>query len=140
MTAPDPSTTAGARALERVDKDLIGWLTTTDPAGQPQASAVWFLWRDGEILVFSGKRARRNDNLAEHRLVSFNLNSDPGGGDIVTMEGEARIDLAAGPATADTAYLAKYQGLLAEYGWTAEYFAAEYPVPVLIRPTRWRVG
>ena len=140
MTAPDPSTTAGARALERLDKELIGWLTTIDPAGQPQASAVWFLWRDGEILVFSGKRARRNDNLAEHRHVSFNLNSDPGGGDIVTMEGEARIDLAAGPATADTAYLAKYRDLLAEYGWTAEYFAAEYPVPVLVRPTRWRVG
>jgi len=140
MTAPDPSTTAGARALERLDKELIGWLTTIDPAGQPQASAVWFLWRDGEILVFSGKRARRNDNLAEHRHVSFNLNSDPGGGDIVTMEGEARIDLAAGPATADTAYLAKYRDLLAEYGWTAQYFAAEYPVPVLVRPTRWRVG
>lgn len=140
MTAPDPSTTAGARALERLDKELIGWLTTIDPTGQPQASAVWFLWRDGEILVFSGKRARRNDNLAGHRLVSFNLNSDPGGGDIVTMEGEARIDLAAGPATADTAYLAKYRDLLAEYGWTAQYFAAEYPVPVLVRPTRWRVG
>ena len=140
MTAPDPSTTAGARALELLDKELIGWLTTIDPAGQPQASAVWFLWRDGEILVFSGKRARRNDNLAGHRLVSFNLNSDPGGGDIVTMEGEARIDLAAGPATADTAYLAKYRDLLAEYGWTAQYFAAEYPVPVLVRPTRWRVG
>ncbi len=140
MTAPDFSTIAGARALERLDKELIGWLTTIDPAGQPQASAVWFLWRDGEILVFSGKRARRNDNLVEHRLVSFNLNSDPGGGDIVTMEGEARIDLAAGPATADTAYLAKYRGLLAEYGWTAQYFAAEYPVPVLVRPTRWRVG
>ena len=140
MTAPDPSTTAGARALERLDKELIGWLTTIDPTGQPQASAVWFLWRDGEILVFSGKRARRNDNLAGHRLVSFNLNSDPGGGDIVTMEGEARIDLAAGPATADTAYLAKYRDLLAEYGWTAQYFAAEYPVPVLVRPSRWRVG
>ena len=140
MTAPDPLTTAGAHALERLDKDLIGWLTTTDLAGQPQASAVWFLWRDGEILVFSGKRARRNDNLVEHQLVSFNLNSDPGGGDIVTMEGEARIDLAAGPVTADTAYLAKYRDLLAEYGWTAQYFAAEYPVPVLVRPTRWRVG
>ena len=58
--------------MERLDKELLGWLTTIDPAGQPQASAVWFLWRDGEILVFSGKRARRNDNLAEHRLVGFN--------------------------------------------------------------------
>ncbi len=140
MTAPDPSTQAGARALALLDRELIGWLTTIDPAGQPQTSAVWFLWQDGEILVFSGKRARRNDNLLAHPLVSFNLNSDPGGGDIVTMEGVARIDLAAGPATASAAYLAKYRVLLADYDWSVEYFAAEYPVPVLVRPTRWRVG
>lgn len=137
---PDPSTKAGARAMERLSSELIGWLTTVDPNGQPQSSAVWFLWQDDEVLVYSGKRARRNDNLVDRPLVAFNLNSDAGGGDVVTMEGEAQIDLGAGPATGNAAYLAKYAGLLESYGWTAEYFAGEYPVPVLVRPTRWRVG
>ena len=30
--------------------------------------------------------------------------------------------------------------MIADYGWTAEYFAGEYPVVVRITPTRWRVG
>jgi PPOX class probable F420-dependent enzyme len=137
---PDPSTKAGARALERLASELIGWLTTVDPNGQPQSSPIWFLWQDDEILVYSGKRARRNDNLPERPLVAFNLNTDAVGGDVVTMEGDARIDLGAGPATGNAVYLAKYAGLLEDYGWTAEYFAAEYPVPVIVRPTRWRVG
>ena len=39
----------------------------------------------------------------------------------------------------DAAYIAKYQRLLDDYGWTAEWFAGEYPVPILVRPTRWRL-
>lgn len=135
---PDPSTIGGARAIERLSSELIAWLTTVAPNSQPQSSPVWFLWQDDEILVYSAKRARRNDNLADHALVAFNLNTDAVGEDVVTMEGEARIDFAAGPATGNPTYLAKYAGLLESYEWTTEYFAAEYPVPVLIRPTRWR--
>ena len=56
------------------------------------------------------------------------------------MEGEARIDAGYAPADQNPAYVAKYQGLLDDYGWTAEYFAGEYPVAILVRPTRWRVG
>ena len=139
---PDPSTEGGARALERLGSasELIGWLTTTNPDGQPQSSPIWFLWVDDEVLVYSGKRAPRNGNVADRPLVSFNLNSDPVGGDVVTMEGEARVDLSYPPADHVAAYIAKYQGLLDDYGWTAGYFAAEYPLAILVRPTRWRLG
>ena len=93
MTATlDPSTPAGARALERLDTEVIGWLTTVNPDGQPQSSPIWFLWADGEVLVYSDKRAPRNGNLEDRPLVAFNLNTDAGGGDVVTMEGVARID------------------------------------------------
>jgi PPOX class probable F420-dependent enzyme len=141
MTAtPDPSTRAGARALERLGAELMGWLTTINPDGQPQSSPIWFLWADGVVTVYSGKRAPRNDNIGDRPLVSFNLNSDAGGGDVVSMEGVARIDVAASPASEDAAFLAKYRSVLDEYGWTAAYYAAEYPVVVRITPTRWRVG
>ena len=140
MTSPNPATKAGARALERLASEIMGWLTTVNPDGQPQSSPLWFLWADGEILVYSGKRAPRNGNLAGRPLVSFNLNSDAAGGDVVTMEGVARIDETAPPASANVAYLAKYRGMLDGYGWTPEYFAAEYPVVVRVTPTRWRVG
>ncbi len=140
MSGLDPTTRAGARALERLASEIMGWVTSINPDGQPQSSPVWFLWADDEILVYSGKRAPRNDNIAERPLVSFNLNSDADGGDVVTMEGTARIDPTTPPASSNPAYLAKYQGMLDSYGWTPEYFAGEYPVPVRITPTRWRVG
>lgn len=137
---PDPTTKAGARTIERLDGELIGWLTTTNPDGQPQSSPIWFLWVDGEVLIYSGKRAPRNDNVAARPLVSFNLNTDAVGGDVVTMEGEALVDLTYAPADQLPAYVAKYQGLLDDYGWTPGYFAAEYPLAIRVRPTRWRLG
>ena len=91
MTATiDPGTKAGARALERLGSELIGWLTTTNPDGQPQSSPIWFLWLGDEVLIYSGKRAPRNGNLADRPLVSFNLNTDAVGGDVATMEGLAQ--------------------------------------------------
>ena len=136
----DPSTKAGARALLRLETELIGWLTTTSRDGQPQSSPIWFLWIGDEILVYSGKRAPRNGNVAARPRVAFNLNSNPTGGDVVTMEGEARVDLTYTAPDANPTYLVKYRGLLDETGWTPAYFAAEYPLPILVRPTRWRVG
>lgn len=137
---PDPTTKAGARTIERLDRELIGWLTTTNPDGQPQSSPIWFLWLDGEVLIYSGKRAPRNGNVADRPLVAFNLNTDAVGGDVVTMEGEALVDLTYAPADQVPAYVAKYQGLLDDYGWTPEYFAAEYPLAIRVRPTRWRLA
>ena len=68
---------AGARALERLDADRIGWLTTVTPDGQPQSS------RSGSC----GTTARSSSTPPparaperEHRdqpLVSFHLNTTP---------------------------------------------------------------
>jgi PPOX class probable F420-dependent enzyme len=137
---PDPSTKDGARALERLETELIGWVTTINPDGQPQSSPVWFLWTDGEILMYSDKRAPRNDNIAERPLVAFNLATDPKGYYVVTAEGVARIVRDEPLASANPAFLAKYQGLLDEFGWTVEYFERDYRLPVRITPTRWRVS
>ena len=137
---PDPTTEAGARALARLDGDIVGWLTTINPDGQPQSSPVWYLWTDGEILLYSNKRAPRNGNIAERPLVSFHLNTDETGDQVVTAEGQARI-VPDGPRAIDEpAYMAKYQPMLDSYGWSVEYFMAEYPVVVRVTPTRWRIA
>ena len=52
----DPATKAGARAAERLEGELILWLTTVTPEGQPQSSPVWFLWIDGEIPALQPRR------------------------------------------------------------------------------------
>ena len=140
MTATlDPSTKAHARALERLGSEKIGWLTSVDPNGQPQSSAIWFLWTDGEILLYSHKRAPRNGNLVDSPRVAFNLHTDAAGDDYVSMEGTARMDPDGPQASGNAPYLARYQSMIDDHGWTAASFAADYPFIIRITPTRWRV-
>ncbi len=136
----DPATPAGARALERLAAEKIGWLTTVDPDGQPYASAIWFLWDAGEVLIYSGKRAMRNGNLEHNPRVAFNLHTDAGGGDYVSMEGIARLAADEPPSSANTAFTAKYHAMVEGYGWDDAYFDREYPVAIRIVPARWRLG
>jgi PPOX class probable F420-dependent enzyme len=140
MRTLDPSTESGARALRRLETELMAWVTTTNPDGQPQSSAIWFLWRDGDVLVYSHVRAPRNANVEANQLVAFNLNTDPDGDEVVTMEGAARIDLGVPPSSANPAYQAKHRHMIDRYGWTLEWLAENYPIPIVITPTRWRLG
>ena len=87
----DAATDDGARALRRLQTELIGWLTTINPDGQPQASPIWFVWDGAELLLYSMTRAPRNGNIEDRPLVAFNLESGVDGEDVVTAEGEARI-------------------------------------------------
>ena len=140
MPTLDPSTTKGARALLRLENELTGWLTTVNAAGRIQSSPIWFVWQDGELLIYSHKRAVRNANVAARPQVAFNLNTDADGDDVVTMEGEARIEPGLPPLSAHAAFQAKYRHRLDQYGWTPEWMAAEYPIPIMVRPTRWRLA
>ncbi len=136
----DASTEAGARALDRLATERTGWITTVGPAGQLQSSAIWFLWADGELLVYSHRRARRNADLAARPNVSFHLDTRADGDEYVTMEGVARIDPDGPPAVDNDVYLAKYGPKIDEYGWNPQWFSDEYPVVVRITPARWRVA
>jgi PPOX class probable F420-dependent enzyme len=140
MRTLDPASEAGARALDRLDHELMAWLTTINPDGQPQSSPIWFLWRDGEILVYSHVRAPRNANLEANPRVSFNLNTDADGDEVVTMEGQARIDLSLPPSSDDPAFQAKHLHMIERYGWTPQWLSDNYPVPIVITPERWRLG
>jgi PPOX class probable F420-dependent enzyme len=127
-----------SRAEQRLRDELIIWLTTVTPSGQPQTSAVWFLWDGTEFLVYSLPNTARTRNIEAHPRVSLNLDGDGQGGSIVTIEGMARIDLEAPASKEMPAYAAKYLAKIAGNGWTPESFAADYPIPIRITPTRAR--
>lgn len=135
----DPTTRAGARAATRLRDELVLWLTTVTPGGQPQASPVWFLWVDDEILVYSRANTPRARNIRATPRVAANFDSDGDGGDIVSIEGEARISRER-TTTADVppAYVEKYAARLAAYGWTMASMLIDYPLEIRIRPTRVR--
>lgn len=135
----DPTTKVGARAVRRLERDLILWLTTVTPQGQPQPSPVWFLWVDGEILLYSRADTPRPANIRANPRVAANLDSDGDGGDIVSVEGEARIVRErATVADVPPAYVDKYAARLAAFGWTMQSMLADYPVEIRLRPTRVR--
>lgn len=125
-------------AEQRLRDELIIWLTTVSPSGQPQTSAVWFLWDGTEFLVYSLPNTARTRNIQANPAVSLNLDGDGQGGSVVTVEGVARIDLETPVSTEMPAYASKYRAKIAGHGWTPESFAADYPIPIRITPTRAR--
>jgi len=134
----DSGSDTDRHALERLERDMIGWLTTVTPDGQPQTFPIWFLWEDGEALVYSDRRAKRNGNIVANPRVSLHLDDDGRGGDIVVLEGVARVDDATPPVTRHAAYLAKYGDWIVEQLSSAEEMEATYNVPLRVRPSRGR--
>jgi PPOX class probable F420-dependent enzyme len=135
----DLTTESGARAAERLESELVLWLTTVTRDGQPQTSPVWFLWIDDEILLFSRANTPRPRNIRANPCVAVNFDSDGDGGGIVSIEGQARIAREQ-TAAADVppAYVEKYAVRLAANGWTMASMLADYPLEIRIRPTRLR--
>ncbi len=133
----DSNDARGAEVIERLKSDRIGWLTTVATDGTPQTSPIWFLWRGQDILVYSLESARAR-NVENHPRVSLNLDGNGLGGDIVVIEGTAEIDDDHSSCVDNPDYLAKYKPVMDGNGWTPEWFAERYCVPVVITPTKYR--
>lgn len=125
---------------ERLDGELVAWMTTVNAAGQPQTSPVWFLVQDEVIVVYSLDNTPRRRNVAANAHVSLNLNSTPSGGEVVIIEGSAAVIPDGPPADEDGPYVAKYREAMSDLGMTPASFAADYPVRIHIQPTRLRAS
>ena len=137
----DMTTEAGRTAAHRFETELIIWLTTVSPAGQPQSSPVWFLWEDGEFLVYSlAVDAAGPEHPGEPARGPQPEQRRHGRATSSPIEGEARIDPDAPLPSGVPAMIAKYRHLIEQYGWTVERYAADYPTAIRIRPTRFRFG
>ena len=128
---------AGMRAAERLANDRVAWFTTVASNGTPQTSPVWFLWEDDEILIYSLESPRAR-NIQTHDRVSLHLDGNGLGGDIVILEGSARVDESAPSAAENPGYIAKYESVMDGHGWTPAWFAGRYSVPIRVKPTRFR--
>ena len=110
------------RVEGRLRSNLIAWLTTVRPDGQPVTVPVWFLLRDDEtILLYSRPDKEKMRNIAANPKVSFALD--------VT-------DIGRKPSANDhPAYLAKYTERLAAMFGTPGEFAALFSAAIIITPT-----
>ena len=107
---------------------------TVNGRGAPQPSPVWFLWDDGSILLYSQPETAKLRNIAANPRVAMHLPADAVGDDVVIVSGRAARSEDP-PAHELPDYLDKYGELIERNGWTPESFAADYSVPLRIRPT-----
>jgi PPOX class probable F420-dependent enzyme len=125
------------RAETRLRSNLIAWLTTVRPDGQPVTVPVWFLLRDDEtILVYTRPEQQKLRNLAANPKVSFVLDVTDVGRNVVRLEGTARTADDQPPASEHPAYLAKYTERIAALFGTPEQFAALFSTPLIITPAK----
>jgi PPOX class probable F420-dependent enzyme len=131
----DPRQPKDAHIRERLERNIIIWITSVRPDGRPHSVPVWFLWEDGTVLIFS-KPDQKIRNLRANPAVVLALDDTQGGNDVVLFEGTAALPDPATISTTHPAYAAKYQHLLDEFQWTPESMAQDYSQPIRITPTR----
>ncbi len=126
------------KLLKRLQDEAIVWLTTVRSDGTPQPAPVWFLWDGETFLIFSQPGARKVGNIRGNAKVAVNLNSDEYGGSVAVFWGKAVIEAGTPPAAEMKAYVEKYRQGIKDIGLTPESMAAEYSVPIRIKPERVR--
>ena len=134
----DEGTEFGARVARHLREEIVVWMTTVTPAGEPVPMPVWFFWDGGESVRMYSRRSPRVRNIEANPHVSLNFAGDGGGGDVVVLSGTATADPDMPPADQDADYVAKYSDHIARIGMTPETFAQAYEVPVRIQVTRVR--
>lgn len=114
--------------------EKIGWLTTVTPKGRPAPRPVWFALDGEDILVFSQPGTAKLRHIEANAEVSFHLNSNETGGDVLVVNGKAVVE--EGKASEAPGYLDKYASAYPGIGFTTEGFDAEYSVRIRVVPER----
>ena len=126
-----------AHVEARLRDDLIAWLVTVRPSGQPDATPIWFAWHEGRLVVYSKPSQAKLDNLAANPKVTIVLDDTRGGGDVTRIQGIAEHDASYPAAHHIPAYVEKYGEHMAAIGFAdTEAFGAEYSAPIVVTPSR----
>jgi PPOX class probable F420-dependent enzyme len=125
------------RVEGRLRHNLMAWLTTVRPDGQPISVPVWFLLREDEtILLYSQAGKAKLRNIVANPKVSLTLDGTDIGRNIVRLEGTVApaVDVAGADQQPD--YVAKYLERIDALFGTPERFAALYSTALVITPTK----
>jgi PPOX class probable F420-dependent enzyme len=134
----DTSTDFGARVERRLREETVTWLTTVRPNQSPDPSPVWFYWDGESFLIYSQPDTPKLRNIEQNPSVALNFNGDERGGNIIVINGEARVDPDAAPAHQVPEYAAKYDDDIRRLNMTPESFASLYSVAIRVTPTKLR--
>ncbi|MCU1681999.1 MAG: pyridoxamine 5-phosphate oxidase-related FMN-binding [Amycolatopsis sp.] len=125
------------RVEARLRRNLMAWLTTVRPDGQPVSVPVWFLLLEDEtILLYTQPGKAKLRNLVDNPKVSLTLDVTDIGRDIVRVEGVARLAEDQPSANNQLEYLAKYTERIGAMFGTPERFAELFSAALVITPTK----
>ena len=125
------------RVESRLRSNLMAWLTTVRPDGQPVSVPVWFLLRDDEtILLYSKPDQAKLRYVAANPKVSVVLDVTDIGRNVVRLEGTAKQSGDQPAADKNAAYLAKYTERIAALFGSPEQFAKLFSAAIIITPTK----
>jgi PPOX class probable F420-dependent enzyme len=121
----------------RLHANLMAWLTTVRPDGQPVCVPVWFLLREDEnIVVYSQRNKLKLRNIQQNPRVALGLDVTDLGRDVIRLDGTAQQIEDIAPADKNEQYVVKYTERIGAMFGTADKFAALFSTAVLITPTR----
>lgn len=126
------------RVRERLQTEMIIWLTTVGADGTPQPNPVWFLWQQEGFLIYNRSGANRLAHIAARPRVSLNFDGDGRGGNIIVFAGEARRLDDQPPPHELPDYEKKYGEAMIRVAGSAENFSADYSEALRIDVTRVR--
>jgi PPOX class probable F420-dependent enzyme len=126
-------------ARRRITRDNVVWLTTITDSGAPAPNPVWFVPDGDDLVVFSSPHARKVRNIEQRPTVTLHFNSDPDGGDVVVITGEAVLAHGRRPSALG-AYLDKYEAsITGPLATTVDEIDRTYNTEIRIRLTRVRL-
>ncbi len=138
MTLVDLNTPLGLRAAERLQEELVIWLTTISLDETPQPRPVWFLWDNESFVILSKPSSHKLKHIRQHPNVALNFDGGKEGEDIVVFLGQAVIEPDTLSQPVLDQYIAKYADQIIKIGFTNETFLNAYSVVIRVKPTKIR--
>ena len=123
----------GRKALEQLQNEHAMWLTTVGAkSGTPQPNVIWFLYQDGDVIIYTKPGYQRLENIAKNPKVSLNFNHMEDGESMTIFTGTAVIDPATKSVIDNPEYVEKYERGMDQIGTTPEAMSDDYSVPIRI--------
>lgn len=135
----DRTSEAGKKLEERLQREMVIWLTTVGTNGIPLPTPVWFLWDGTSFLMYTQPGSRKLRNIAFNARAALNLNSDEWGGSVVVFTGEVRAQPDEPPAIQNPDYVEKYRQGIADINMTPESFSRDFSTALRFYPTHLRL-
>ncbi|MET0784583.1 MAG: pyridoxamine 5'-phosphate oxidase family protein [Leifsonia flava] len=135
----DQANPAHVKALEKLDSEIIAWITTVRSDGAPRSVPVWFLWHEGTVLVMSEPTTAKVQAIRRGSAVQLHLETGPFGSEVVILSGSAEIsetDATGWLPRIRDAYSTKYAEAMADYGMDIEPIMAQFSSVIVFTPEK----